>query len=56
VDKTRNFTVTKISWLMLFNEVIAVYTGNHLKPINTNAVFMTARASGAFSYHWDVKG
>jgi hypothetical protein len=32
---TPNFTITKINWLMLFKEVIAVYSKNHAKPINT---------------------
>jgi endonuclease V-like protein UPF0215 family len=30
-----NFTITKINWLMLFKEMIAVYSENHTKPINT---------------------
>jgi hypothetical protein len=27
--KTLHFTITKINWLMLFKEIIAVYTENH---------------------------
>jgi hypothetical protein len=30
--KTQNFTVTKINWLTLFKEIIAVYRENHRKP------------------------
>jgi hypothetical protein len=30
--KTLNFSNTKIKWLMLFKEIIAVYTENHIKP------------------------
>jgi hypothetical protein len=33
--RTPNFTVTKINWLMLFKEIIAVCSENHAKPINT---------------------
>jgi len=33
--RTPHFTITKINWLMLFKEIIAVYTENHTKPINT---------------------
>jgi hypothetical protein len=33
--KTQHFTITKIDWLMLFKEIIPVYTDNHTKPINT---------------------
>jgi hypothetical protein len=33
--RTPNFTTTKINWLMLFKEIIAVDSENHAKPINT---------------------
>jgi hypothetical protein len=33
--RTPHFTITKINWLMLFKEIIAVYSENHKKPINT---------------------
>jgi hypothetical protein len=29
--RTPHFTFTKINWLMLFKEVIAVYSENHIK-------------------------
>jgi hypothetical protein len=32
--RTPNFTFTKINWLMLFKEIITVYSENHAKPIN----------------------
>jgi hypothetical protein len=32
--RTPNFTITKIYWLILFKEIIAVYSENHTKPIN----------------------
>jgi hypothetical protein len=33
--KTPHFTITKINWLTLLKEMIAVYTENHTKHINT---------------------
>jgi hypothetical protein len=33
--RTPHFTITKINWLILFKEIIAVYSKNHAKPINT---------------------
>jgi hypothetical protein len=32
--ETQHFTITKIRWLM-FKEIIAMYSQNHTKPINT---------------------
>jgi hypothetical protein len=32
--KTQHLTVTKINWLTLFKEIIAVYCENRTKPIN----------------------
>jgi hypothetical protein len=31
--KTQHFSITKISWLMLFTEVIVVYCENHTKSV-----------------------
>jgi hypothetical protein len=33
--RTRHFTITTINWLTLFKEIIAVYSENQAKPINT---------------------
>jgi hypothetical protein len=33
--RTPNFTITKINFLMLFKEIIAVYIEKHAKPRNT---------------------
>jgi hypothetical protein len=33
--KTTHFTVTKINWLTLFKEIIAVYSENYLQHIST---------------------
>jgi hypothetical protein len=42
---------TTINWLTLFEEIIAVYTENHTKHINTKFNF-----TGTYSYHWVLKG
>jgi hypothetical protein len=36
--KTQFFTITKISWLMLFREIIAVYSENHTKMHSMNKI------------------
>jgi hypothetical protein len=33
--RTPHFTITKINWLMVFKEIIAVFRENHAEPINT---------------------
>jgi hypothetical protein len=33
--RTPHFTITNINLLMLFKEIITVYSENHAKPINT---------------------
>jgi hypothetical protein len=42
--RTPHFTVTKIDWLMLFKEVIAVYSENHTKPVNTKRYIIDCRS------------
>jgi hypothetical protein len=34
--RTPHFTIAKINWLMLFKEIIAVYSKNHTKSISLN--------------------
>jgi hypothetical protein len=41
-----HLTITTINWLTLFKEIIAVYSENHTKPINTNAALLTVKADG----------
>jgi uncharacterized protein YktB (UPF0637 family) len=52
--KTPHFTITKINWLTLFKEIIAVYTENYTEPINTlcgqNAELLIVKAGGLYSY------
>jgi hypothetical protein len=53
--KTQRFTITKINWLTLCKEIIAVYSENYTKYINTlcwqNANFLNVIAGGTYSYH-----
>jgi hypothetical protein len=54
--RTPHFTITKITWLTLFKEVITVYSENHTKPINKNASSLAAEGAGTYNNHWDLKG
>jgi hypothetical protein len=56
--RTPIFTITKIKWLMLFKEIIAVLRENHAKPINKNAAvdLLTVKADGSYSYRSALKG
>jgi hypothetical protein len=58
--KTQHFTITKINWLMLLKEIIAVHAENHTKPRNTqcgqNAELLNVKVDGTYSYHWVLKG
>jgi hypothetical protein len=45
---------------MFFNEIITVYSENHMKPMNLlcgqNAELLIVKAGGTYSYHWVLKG
>jgi hypothetical protein len=45
VKKTPHFTVTK-NWLTLFKEIIAVYSGNHIKTCKQDVELLNVAASG----------
>jgi hypothetical protein len=49
--RTPYFTITEINWLMLFKEIIAVYSDSHTKPLNTlyrqYAELLTVKAGGS---------
>jgi hypothetical protein len=36
--KTQHFPIKKIKWLMLFKDIIPVYTESHMKPMKLNVV------------------
>jgi hypothetical protein len=54
--RTPNFTITKINWLMLFKEIIAVYSENHIKPINAKFSINDCQNRGLYSYRLALKG
>jgi hypothetical protein len=33
--ETQHVPISEVNWLMLFKEMIIIYTENHTKPINT---------------------
>jgi hypothetical protein len=51
--------MTTINWLTLFREIIAGFSENDTKPINTfcvkNTVLLEVSASGMYSYQWVLK-
>jgi hypothetical protein len=47
--KTQHFTVTNISWLTLFKEIIAVYYEDRTKH-TIKADLLTAEDCGTYSY------
>jgi hypothetical protein len=51
--RTPHFSITNINWLMLFKEIIAVYTDNHTKGINRpkNATLQILKIAGTHTYH-----
>jgi hypothetical protein len=54
--RTPYFTITKINWLTLVKENIAVYSENHAKPINTKRSITAVKAVGSYSYRSALKG
>jgi hypothetical protein len=54
--RTPHFTITTISWLMLFKEIIAVYTEAHTKQKIQNSALLIVQAGGINSYQWVLKG
>jgi uracil DNA glycosylase len=58
--KTQHFSITNISWFMLFKEIITVFSENPMKPINTlcgqNAELLIVEAHDTHHYHWALKG
>jgi hypothetical protein len=55
--KTQHFAITKIKWLMLFLEIIAVCSENHTKPITLRAKCRVTniKAGGRYKYHSALK-
>jgi hypothetical protein len=57
--KTQPMYITRINWLMLFREIIAVFSENHMIPINTlcgqTAELLIVKAGGIV-HHWALEG
>jgi hypothetical protein len=49
-----------IIWLMMLKDIIAVYSENYTKPINTpcgqNTELLNVKAGGTYSYDWALYG
>jgi hypothetical protein len=58
-QRKHNVSITKIMWLMLFREIITLYS-DHTKPINIlhwqNAELLIVKAGGTYSFYWVSKG
>jgi hypothetical protein len=48
--RTPHFTITKINWLMLFKEIIAVYSEKHTRHMNIK-YSVTVTGGGTYNYH-----
>jgi hypothetical protein len=51
--------MTTTSLLMLFREVIAVYSENRMKSMNLcgqNAELSILKSDGTYAYHWALRG
>jgi hypothetical protein len=57
--KTQYFSITEVSWWVLFREIINVFSEDHTKPINTfcgqSAEVLIVKTGGTYSYHWALK-
>jgi hypothetical protein len=60
ISKKTHIPITRINWLMLFKEVIDVYSENNSKPINThsekNAELVNVKVCGTNRYRCALKG
>jgi hypothetical protein len=52
--RTPYFTITKINWLTLFKEIIAVYSENYAKPSNTNIALQIVKHAETYNFHYTV--
>jgi hypothetical protein len=58
-SKKTHFTITKISWLVLFRKIIVVYSKNNTILLNTlhgqSTDLLNVKVSGTYIYHCAVK-
>jgi hypothetical protein len=57
--KTQPITIEKINWIMLFTEIIALYSANSTKPTSTlneqTAELLNGKRGGTYNYHSALK-
>jgi hypothetical protein len=53
--RTPHFTITKIKWLIMFKEIIAVYSKNHTKPVNTKFTLNDGQSRWCIYFPFDFK-
>jgi hypothetical protein len=53
-------TITKLNWLMVFKEIIAVYSEKYFKPMYTfcgqNSELFIVKSGNTYCYHKVLKG
>jgi hypothetical protein len=58
--KKQDLSITKVSELMQFKEIVATYSNNHIKHINTpswqNIELLKVNWGGTYSYHMLLEG
>jgi lipoate-protein ligase B len=58
--KIQHVSNTEVTQLIYFREIIAVYSENHMKLINTlcgkHAELLDVKAGGTYTYHCVLKG
>jgi hypothetical protein len=54
--RTPHFTITKINWLTLFKETIAVHSENHTNHKIQNTALQIVQISGIYNYQQALKG
>jgi hypothetical protein len=48
-------STAEINWLMMFKEIIPVYSDNHTRPKIQNEELIIVEAGGTYSHHWVLK-
>jgi hypothetical protein len=54
--RTPHFTITKINWLTLFKEIIAVYSKKLASPYTKNVGLLIMKADGIYIYRLALRG
>jgi hypothetical protein len=60
LPQRKHVSITRISWLMLFTEIIDIYSENHIKIINTlcgqSEELVNVKTCGIYGYQFALKG